>query len=77
MSRPIGILGGTGPAGMGLGLRWARAGETVIIGSRSAERAPRDTVTPRSGTRHRAVSEPPPKATSRREAVSSTMVPGR
>lgn len=39
MSRPIGILGGTGPAGMGLGLRWARAGETVIIGSRSAERA--------------------------------------
>jgi hypothetical protein len=43
--------------------------------ARSAERAPRDTVTPRSGTRHRAVSEPPPKATSRREAVSSTMVP--
>ena len=39
MSRPIAILGGTGPAGMGLALRWARAGETVIIGSRSAERA--------------------------------------
>jgi 8-hydroxy-5-deazaflavin:NADPH oxidoreductase len=36
---PIAILGGTGPAGMGLALRWARAGETVIIGSRSAERA--------------------------------------
>lgn len=39
MRGPIAILGGTGPAGMGLALRWARAGETVIIGSRSAERA--------------------------------------
>ena len=39
MSRPIAILGGTGPAGMGMALRWARAGETVIIGSRSTERA--------------------------------------
>src|SRR5438094_184633 len=39
MSRPIAILGGTGPAGMGLGLRWARAGEIVIIGSRDAARA--------------------------------------
>ena len=39
MSRPIAILGGTGPAGMGLALRWARAGETIIIGSRRAERA--------------------------------------
>ena len=39
MSRTIAILGGTGPAGMGLALRWARAGETVIIGSRDAERA--------------------------------------
>jgi 8-hydroxy-5-deazaflavin:NADPH oxidoreductase len=39
VNRPIAILGGTGPAGMGLALRWARAGETIIIGSRSAERA--------------------------------------
>ena len=39
MSRPIAILGGTGPAGMGLALRWARAGENIIIGSRNAERA--------------------------------------
>jgi 8-hydroxy-5-deazaflavin:NADPH oxidoreductase len=38
-SRPIAILGGTGPAGMGLALRWARAGETVIIGSRDPQRA--------------------------------------
>jgi 8-hydroxy-5-deazaflavin:NADPH oxidoreductase len=39
--RPIAIIGGTGPAGMGLALRWARAGETIIIGSRDVERAKR------------------------------------
>jgi len=39
MTRPIAIVGGTGPLGMGLALRWARAGETIIIGSRDAERA--------------------------------------
>ena len=38
-ARPIAIIGGTGPAGMGLALRWVRAGETVIIGSRDASRA--------------------------------------
>jgi 8-hydroxy-5-deazaflavin:NADPH oxidoreductase len=37
--RPIAILGGTGAAGTGLALRWARAGETIIIGSRDALRA--------------------------------------
>lgn len=37
--RPIAIIGGTGPAGMGLALRWVRAGETVIIGSRETKRA--------------------------------------
>jgi NADPH-dependent F420 reductase len=35
----IAILGGTGEQGPGLALRWARAGEEVIIGSRSQERA--------------------------------------
>jgi NADPH-dependent F420 reductase len=38
-TRPIAIIGGTGPAGTGLALRWARAGETIIIGSRDAQRA--------------------------------------
>jgi 8-hydroxy-5-deazaflavin:NADPH oxidoreductase len=38
-TRPIAIIGGTGPAGMGFALRWARAGETIIIGSRDAQRA--------------------------------------
>jgi len=38
-SRPIAILGGTGPAGTGLALRWARAGEAIIIGSRDSQRA--------------------------------------
>jgi NADPH-dependent F420 reductase len=39
VSRTIAIVGGTGPAGTGLALRWAGAGETVIIGSRDAARA--------------------------------------
>jgi NADPH-dependent F420 reductase len=39
VSSPIAILGGTGPQGMGLALRWLRAGEQVIIGSRDARRA--------------------------------------
>jgi NADPH-dependent F420 reductase len=37
--RPIAVLGGTGPEGFGLALRWAQAGETVIVGSRDARRA--------------------------------------
>ena len=42
MSSPrhtIAVLGGTGNQGPGLALRWARAGHTVIIGSRQAEKA--------------------------------------
>ena len=35
----IGILGGTGPQGRGLTRRLAAAGHSVVIGSRSAERA--------------------------------------
>ncbi len=35
----IAILGGTGHEGSGLGLRWAKAGHQVIIGSRTAEKA--------------------------------------
>jgi 8-hydroxy-5-deazaflavin:NADPH oxidoreductase len=35
----IAIIGGTGDQGKGLALRWARAGFTITIGSRSAERA--------------------------------------
>lgn len=39
MSSRIAIVGGTGPEGRGLALRWARAGEHIIIGSRDAQRA--------------------------------------
>jgi NADPH-dependent F420 reductase len=39
MPRAIAVLGGTGPEGFGLALRWVRAGESVIIGSRDAGRA--------------------------------------
>ena len=35
----VAIVGGTGAEGSGLALRWARAGETVIIGSRDGKRA--------------------------------------
>ena len=35
----VAVLGGTGPQGRGLARRWAAAGLTVVIGSRSAERA--------------------------------------
>ena len=34
----VAILGGTGPQGRGLAYRFARAGQRVLIGSRSAER---------------------------------------
>jgi hypothetical protein len=34
MNGPIAIVGGTGKEGYGLALRWAQAGETVILGSR-------------------------------------------
>lgn len=39
LHRAIAVIGGTGPAGTGLALRWARAAETVIIGSRDSVRA--------------------------------------
>jgi 8-hydroxy-5-deazaflavin:NADPH oxidoreductase len=39
MSEPIAVLGGTGPAGSGLALRLAQAGETIIVGSRDQARA--------------------------------------
>ena len=37
----IAILGGTGNEGPGLAMRWAHAGHTVIIGSRSEDKAQR------------------------------------
>lgn len=39
MARRIAIIGGTGEIGLGLALRWAKAGEAVIIGSRQKEKA--------------------------------------
>src|SRR5215472_15916693 len=37
--RALAVVGGTGPEGLGLALRLAAAGEELVIGSRSAERA--------------------------------------
>jgi len=39
VKRTIAIIGGTGAEGTGLALRWARAHESVIIGSRDAQKA--------------------------------------
>ena len=39
MADPIPIIGGTGALGYGLAVRWARAGQPLVIGSREAERA--------------------------------------
>jgi 8-hydroxy-5-deazaflavin:NADPH oxidoreductase len=39
MPEPIPIIGGTGALGWGLAMRLARAGQPVVIGSRSPERA--------------------------------------
>ena len=52
----IGLIGGTGPEGLGLAMRLAIAGERVLIGSRRIERAEdaaqtvRDAVTEAGGT---------------------------
>ncbi len=35
----LAFVGGTGPEGLGLAMRFAAAGETVLIGSRAADRA--------------------------------------
>ena len=35
----VAIIGGTGPEGRGLGVRWARSGMKVILGSRDEKRA--------------------------------------
>ena len=37
----IAIVGGTGPMGHGLALRWAQAGYRIVLGSRDTERAAR------------------------------------
>jgi NADPH-dependent F420 reductase len=39
VSHTIAVIGGTGPQGRGLGYRFARHGHTVVLGSRSAEKA--------------------------------------
>src|SRR2546423_681699 len=39
MPDPIPIIGGTGALGYGLAVRLARAGQTIVIGSRNLERA--------------------------------------
>ena len=42
----IAIIGGAGELGFGLALRWAKAGEDVILGSRDATKAKEDNADP-------------------------------
>jgi NADPH-dependent F420 reductase len=37
--KKIAVIGGTGREGFGLALRWAKAGKSILIGSRSEEKA--------------------------------------
>ncbi|MHA1976997.1 MAG: NADPH-dependent F420 reductase [Candidatus Hodarchaeales archaeon] len=39
MVEKIGLIGGTGPLGQGLALRWGLAGEKIVMGSRQQEKA--------------------------------------
>jgi NADPH-dependent F420 reductase len=39
VAEPIPIIGGTGALGYGLAVRWARAGQAIVIGSRESGRA--------------------------------------
>ena len=39
VDRTIAVIGGTGDQGFGLVLRWAKAGEKVVIGSRQLQKA--------------------------------------
>lgn len=41
MTMTIGMIGGTGPQGQGLALRWGLADESIIMGSRQQEKADR------------------------------------
>ena len=54
----LSFVGGTGPEGMGLAVRFLLAGEDVIIGSRSAERASDAAKKLRSLLEHRASDRP-------------------
>ncbi len=60
--KTIAILGGTGHEGSGLGLRWARAGHAVLIGSRTPEKAVAAAaeLNSKSGVQPRPEGAPPP-----------------
>ncbi len=58
----IGILGGTGAEGRGLARRFAMAGHTVLIGSRSPDRAPPRSLASTRGRTSGGWRTPPPRA---------------
>ncbi|MFQ5694571.1 MAG: NADPH-dependent F420 reductase [Terriglobia bacterium] len=78
MSRTIALVGGTGPEGSGLALRWARAGETIVIGSRVAARAQKTAaaVAQKSGSSRVSGAENPAAAAAADVVVVTVPFPG-
>jgi NADPH-dependent F420 reductase len=65
----IAILGGTGQEGSGLGLRWAKAGHRVIVGSRNPEKA-----TTAASEMNRVLGQTNASGTSNREAAERASI---
>ncbi|MFN2556437.1 MAG: NADPH-dependent F420 reductase [Nitriliruptorales bacterium] len=66
----LGVVGGTGPQGRGLVARWAQAGHTVYLGSRSRDKAERVI----SGLRDVIGPEPDVQPATNEEAVASAEI---
>lgn len=72
----IGIVGGTGDVGLGLARRWARAGYSVIIGSRRADSAAAAASALNQAAQTEGWARPGAKATAEAEAKESPAVRG-
>lgn len=72
----IGIVGGTGDVGRGLARRWARAGYSVIIGSRRADSAAAAASALNQAAQTEGWARPGAKATAEAEAKESPAVRG-
>jgi NADPH-dependent F420 reductase len=76
-SEPIPIIGGTGALGAGLARRWAAAGQPVVLGSRSAERAEEAAAKVREAVADAEVEGLPNEEAARRAEIVFLTVPFR
>jgi len=74
---PIPIIGGTGALGAGLARRWGAAGRSVVLGSRSAERATEAAAKIRDAVPDAAVEGLPNEEAARRAEIVFLTVPFR